>query len=112
MTNHCFTLDFSKEHTDQILQCHNLAKTTAQLFCINPAGAFFTSAYSESIFAMLTFAGHSIAARGWYYQSAQAESNKTQYNQTDHNIHCRHWLMFEYHWIACSLLWVLASYTR
>eukprot|EP00581_Thalassiosira_minuscula_P002432 CAMPEP_0183734762 /NCGR_PEP_ID=MMETSP0737-20130205/44736_1 /TAXON_ID=385413 /ORGANISM="Thalassiosira miniscula, Strain CCMP1093" /LENGTH=371 /DNA_ID=CAMNT_0025968343 /DNA_START=60 /DNA_END=1172 /DNA_ORIENTATION=+ len=59
-----------------------LAKTTAQLFCINPAGVFFTTAYSESIFAMLTFAGHAIFVRG----------------------QCR-----PYRWTTTSLCWIVSA---
>jgi hypothetical protein len=44
-----------------------LATIAARLFCVNPAGVFFSAAYSESLFAMLTFAGHAFVARGRYF---------------------------------------------
>ncbi|CAM9343729.1 unnamed protein product [Choristocarpus tenellus] len=44
-----------------------LAYRGAIVFCINPAGAFFSTAYAESLFSMLTFAGLWVlfSGRGW-----------------------------------------------
>ncbi len=38
-----------------------------RLFCVNPAGIFFSAAFSKSLIAMLTFAGHAFVARGRYF---------------------------------------------
>jgi len=78
-----------------------IAKTTAQLFCMNPAGVFFTSAYSESMFAMLTFAGHAIAAKGRYHIMMSKTSDSTGNSR-----------LASYYWIPTTLLWILASYVR
>ena len=40
------------------------ATLICRLFIFNPASVFFATAYSESLFAMLTFWGHALAARG------------------------------------------------
>ena len=39
-----------------------LTETPTRLFVINPAGVFSSAANFESLFAMLTFAGHAITA--------------------------------------------------
>ena len=49
-----------------------LSELTASIFCLNPAGVFFTAAYSESTFTFLTFGGHALAARGRFVAAASA----------------------------------------
>lgn len=82
---------------------HTLATTAAQLFCFNPAGVFFTTAYSESIFAMLTFGGHAIVTRGQYYQCYMQKTRLT-------GASC--WLWANLYWIPSTILWMLASFSR
>lgn len=82
-----------------------IAKTTAQLFCINPGGVFFTSAYSESMFAMLTFVGHAIAAKGQYHIMTSSLMNKIADSKSNSRL-------ASYYWIPTTLLWMLASYVR
>merc|ERR1719253_164613 len=90
---------------------HLIAKTTAQLFCINPAGVFFTAAYSEAVFAMLTFAGHAIAARQQYYQCCRRGG-------IAHKMGLREgrdmvgWCLTNLYWAMSTALWMLASCTR
>ncbi|KAL2645078.1 hypothetical protein R1flu_012665 [Riccia fluitans] len=43
--------------TEFLLEDGLLALTTAALFCFNPASTFYSAAYSESLFAVLSFAG-------------------------------------------------------
>ena len=71
-----------------------IAQRTCQIFCLNPAGVFFTAAYSESLFSALTFAGHAIIARGRYrIMTTQAKSKRSS-------------------WIAAAFVWGLASCAR
>jgi phosphatidylinositol glycan class V len=44
-----------------------MAGTVATLFCLNPASIFFASSYTESLFAMCTFAGYALYTRGHSY---------------------------------------------
>eukprot|EP00850_Spirogloea_muscicola_P018569 SM000171S03258 [mRNA] locus=s171:210545:212852:- [translate_table: standard] len=47
-----------------VLGDEELARTAAALFCLNPASAFFSAIYSESLFAALSFGGL------WLYASS------------------------------------------
>ena len=46
--------------------CVKCAYTSALLFCFNPASVFFSTAYSESLFCMMTFCGYYFAERNEY----------------------------------------------
>ncbi|KAL2917981.1 ER membrane glycoprotein subunit of the GPI transamidase complex-like protein [Polyrhizophydium stewartii] len=47
-----------------VLQDRRAARAAAMLFCVNPAGIFMSSVYTESPFALLTFVGMLAMVRG------------------------------------------------
>ncbi len=47
--------------------CVECAYTSALLFCFNPASVFFSAAYSESLFCMMTFSGYFFAERNNHF---------------------------------------------
>ena len=61
----CFTLATLAlfDLTAQVSGSENIAQAVSLVFIINPATIFFSTAYSESLFAMLTFGGYALAAR-------------------------------------------------
>eukprot|EP00956_Cyclotella_meneghiniana_P023290 scaffold45117_cov32-Cyclotella_meneghiniana.AAC.2 len=79
--------------------CERISKMVAYAFCLNPAGVFFTAAYSESIFAMLTFLGLAIAVRGRYYKYLRCVKRYQS-------------ILAMWYSIPTNSLWALASYTR
>lgn len=92
------------EMNTKTINYSDISKTTAELFCVNPAGVFFASAYSESVFAMLTFAGHAIAARGMYYNAS--------FGIRDSNSIRSSIRLGSFYWVVSTSLWTLASYVR
>ena len=97
-------------------QEHLLAKTAARIFCINPAGVFFTAVYSESMFAMLTFTGHAIFARGQYCNDyltiASADVHKHGMSLPKGSDRSYYWWRAKLYWLPSTLFWMLASFTR
>ena len=84
--------------------CETISKLVAMAFCFNPAGVFFTVAYSESIFAMLTFTGHAVAAKGRYLRH-----EAILHPQDLNKYQC---MLARWYSIPTNILWAFASYTR
>lgn len=85
--------------------CESTSKMVAFAFCLNPAGVFFSAAYSESIFAMLMLLGLAIAVRGRYYFNCKAMLHS-------HDVKWHQSILAKWYSIPTNLLWALASYTR
>jgi len=104
------------ENDTMTAQNQLLANSTAQIFCINPAGVFFTAVYSESIFAMLTFAGHAIFAKGQYcndyLKMISEDDQKHRLSSPKGNARAYYWCWANFYWIPSTLLWMMASFTR
>lgn len=96
-------------------QEQNLAHTTAQLFCINPAGVFFIATYSESLFAMLTFTGYAIYAKGQYcndyLKMVGTDEQKHKMSLPKGTVRA-YWWWANFYWLPSTLLWMMASFTR
>lgn len=96
-------------------QENHLAHTTSQLFCINPAGVFFIATYSESLFAMLTFTGHAIYAKGQYcndYLKIVGIDEKKHRMSLPKGTVRAYWWWANFYWLPSTLLWIMASFTR
>lgn len=52
----CLAAHFLVQLSRLVLKNEKMATTVGYLFCINPASVFFAAPYSESLFAMVTFA--------------------------------------------------------
>lgn len=53
-----------------VLQDERLSYLSTALFCLNPASIFYSSIYSESLFALVSFAGLWAYLHGSYWKSA------------------------------------------
>jgi phosphatidylinositol glycan class V len=98
-----------------------LATLAARLFCLNPAGVFFSAAYSESLFAMLTFAGHAVVARGRCCSNRLPSRGTPDFGERTGVAmppparrwqRRRWWWCANFHWIPSTALWMMASYAR
>ena len=85
----------------KVYYSQRLAYLVFLLFCFNPASVFFTTAYSESLFAFCNFGGHALWARCSVSIFAPRENN----NQ-------RQMLCLLISLVSVLPLWMAASYTR